>query len=704
MFYFDKIDIVKIVKVRRVKMKKKGFTLIELLAVIVILGLISVITVPIVMNEINKSEKESYEIGVQNTIESARTYVIENYSENDFPEGGIDVTSGLLKLKNNKYVSGIIKKDEKGIIVVENISDGTYCSNGSRNELVTTKGDCSANDDTAPDVKVKLRESKSNSLIYSVTMSDSGSGIKEYKYCYQSCNNEKNWKTEKYTEPYSKKEIKESIILKGLAQNKKYTIKVKVINGNGKETEVTNEKGITKEIEEAKFKVSSSSYSATKEVTIIYPEYQEGYTYSYEYNGEKVTLGAGKKEIKFEVTKTGTVTAKIEYEENGETKEIVSKLNIVNIDNKGPDKVEVTVTPEGWSKTKTVTIKATDEGSGIAFKGYKFDNGEWTNTNKKVYSSNAKIKIKVRDKLGNETTTFNNGQTELVLNSIDTESATCSINVEGDYIKLEGQKWYTTKPTITVTYKDYYKDVDGNKKEGGSGVQDKSTMTLTTDGTTTNKTVTINGNKYKTTLKDGMHIVTFSVKDKAGNKEGTCNATVYVDSVKPVIKAKVKDKEYIVEYKEKIDLLSTYFTISTNYGLTGGTTTCYTVTPTKDEVKTNNNELTLGKNKIKCVMVGKNGKTSEAATIIRHKYTSNSFTCPANWTKVNNTCQTGSGKCKTWKQKRDASCGCETWNCKTTGCTAYYSTNDGVNATTCAAYKTCDDTTNCTEYRVTGCN
>jgi len=78
-------------------MKKKGFTLIELLAVIVILGLISVITVPIVMNEINKSRKESYEIGVQNTIESARTYVIENYSENDFPSGGIDVTSGLLK-------------------------------------------------------------------------------------------------------------------------------------------------------------------------------------------------------------------------------------------------------------------------------------------------------------------------------------------------------------------------------------------------------------------------------------------------------------------------------------------------------------------------------------------------------------------------------------------------------------------------------
>jgi len=681
-------------------MKKKGFTLIELLAVIVILGLISVITVPIVMNEINKSRKESYEIGVQNTIESARTYVIENYSENDFPSGGIDVTSGLLKLKNDKYISGIIKKDEKGVIIVENISDGTYCSNGSRNELETIKGDCSKNDDTAPDVKVKLRESKSNSLIYSVTMSDSGSGIKEYKYCYQSCDNEKNWKTEKYTEPYSKKEIKESIILKGLAQNKKYTIKVKVINGNGKETEVTNEKGITKEIEEAKFKVSSSSYSATKEVTIIYPEYQEGYTYSYEYNGEKVTLGAGKKEIKFEVTKTGTVTAKIEYEENGETKEIVSKLNIVNIDNKGPDKVEVTVTPEGWSKTKTVTIKATDEGSGIAFKGYKFDNGEWTNTNKKVYSSNAKIKIKVRDKLGNETTTFNNGQTELVLNSIDTESATCSISVSGVNKEINGNIWYTEKPTITVTYKDYYKDVDGNKKEGGSGVQGTSTMTLTTGTATTKKTVTVNGNKYTTTLQDGMHIVTFSVKDKAGNKEGTCSATVYVDSVKPVIKA--KGTEYVAKYKDDIDLLNTYFTISQNYGSLSGTTKCYTVTPNGKQEKTNNNKLTLGINKIKCIMTGKNGKTSTAETTIKHKSTATEYTCPANWTKVDNTCRTGTNKCLKYEQKTDSSCGCKTFNTcdDKTKCKTWEQKTDS--SCGCKTYKTCTDTTKCIERKV--CN
>ena len=707
-------------------MKKRGFTLIELLAVIVVLGLISVITVPIVMNEVNKSKEESYEIGVQNTIESARTYVIENYSENDFPEGGIDVTSGLLNLKNAKYISGIIKKDEKGIIVVENISDGTYCSNGSRNELVTTKGDCSANDDTAPDVKVKLRESKSNSLIYSVTMSDSGSGIKEYKYCYQSCNNEKNWKTKKYEEPYPKKEIKDSIILKGLVENKTYTIKVKVINGNGYEKEVTNEKGKTKEIEAAKFKVSSSSYSGKKEVTIIYPEYQEGYTYSYEYNRETVKLESGKKEIKFEVTKTGTVTAKIKYEENGEQKEIVSKLNIVNIDKEGPSNVKVTY-EDSWSKTKKVTIEATDEGSGLAYKAYKFDNGDWTSSKTKTYTKNARIKIKVKDRLGNETSTFNDGQTELVLNKVDTESATCSISVSGKNKEIEGKVWYTEKPTITVTYKDYYIDVDGKRVEGGSGVQEKSTMTLTTNGTTTTKEVTVSGNKYTTTLKDGMHVITFNVKDKAGNTEKKCNATIYVDSVKPSIKA--KETENVAKYKADIDLLSTYFTISQKYGTLGGTTKCYTMLPdNKTEEITNNNKLTLGINKIKCIMTGKNGKTSTAETIIKHNTTSSNFTCPANWTKVGTTCQTGSNKClkyeqktdsscgcatfktcddktkcKTYEQKTDASCGCKTWNCKDR-----YKASDGYTSKTCSDIKYCNGTCKTykcekTKKRITSC-
>ena len=51
-------------------MKKKGFTLIELLAVIVILAIIALIATPIVMNVIDKSEKESAERSAENYIKA----------------------------------------------------------------------------------------------------------------------------------------------------------------------------------------------------------------------------------------------------------------------------------------------------------------------------------------------------------------------------------------------------------------------------------------------------------------------------------------------------------------------------------------------------------------------------------------------------------------------------------------------------------
>ena len=60
-------------------MSKKAFTLIELLGVIIILGIIGVITVPIVLNIIERVNKESFKDSAYNLIKAGTLY----YNEQD---------------------------------------------------------------------------------------------------------------------------------------------------------------------------------------------------------------------------------------------------------------------------------------------------------------------------------------------------------------------------------------------------------------------------------------------------------------------------------------------------------------------------------------------------------------------------------------------------------------------------------------------
>ncbi len=57
---------------------KKGFTLIELLAVIVILSVITLITVPMITSVIEESKKKALASSVEELVESANLYAIEN--------------------------------------------------------------------------------------------------------------------------------------------------------------------------------------------------------------------------------------------------------------------------------------------------------------------------------------------------------------------------------------------------------------------------------------------------------------------------------------------------------------------------------------------------------------------------------------------------------------------------------------------------
>ena len=58
--------------------KKIGFTLVELLAVIVILSIIMTITVPIILVQVKKAEKRSFEISVELVKKNTEDYLLKH--------------------------------------------------------------------------------------------------------------------------------------------------------------------------------------------------------------------------------------------------------------------------------------------------------------------------------------------------------------------------------------------------------------------------------------------------------------------------------------------------------------------------------------------------------------------------------------------------------------------------------------------------
>ena len=62
-------------------MKRKAFTLIELLAVIVIIAVIALITVPLVINVIEKSQRNAFIDSAYGIIEAGKLYYVENIDD-----------------------------------------------------------------------------------------------------------------------------------------------------------------------------------------------------------------------------------------------------------------------------------------------------------------------------------------------------------------------------------------------------------------------------------------------------------------------------------------------------------------------------------------------------------------------------------------------------------------------------------------------
>lgn len=103
-------------------MRKKGFTLVEVLAVLVIMGVLMAITIPSIINSLDKKKNREYEKIVEEIESSAKLYVTQNESVQQFLN-----QSGSINISYNTLVSeGLINGNEIDPLTDEKWNENAY--------------------------------------------------------------------------------------------------------------------------------------------------------------------------------------------------------------------------------------------------------------------------------------------------------------------------------------------------------------------------------------------------------------------------------------------------------------------------------------------------------------------------------------------------------------------------------------------------
>lgn len=653
---------------------RKGFTLVELLAVIAIVAVLGIITVPMVMTTVEEANKSAFTSGAQNVFDTARTYITRIEETGTLPDEGISVNELKNELKNFNYISGVILKEKDGSIIVDGLSDGKYCASGTKNNLRVIKGNCSNLDNTPPTVKVLLNKRTSNSITILVNASDSTSGIYGYSYSRDGKNYSEIINNNIYT-------------VDGLSKDETVKIYVRVYNNLYDKTNSEENLAVsmteqlveftTLNIEKPKFVISTSENSAAtiKLVDIIYPENNGNYEYTYEIDGKEEVVNSDR--VRLNITSNIVIKARIK----SGTEIIENELRIAGLDNDGP--IANIVYNQTWEKSKKIKIEVISEQTGLPLEPYSYDGGKtWTNNNEKVYVSGENVtnKIQVRDILGNITTKLKiNGEDkeEIIIDYIDNERPNCVLKITNGTIGLNG--WYTSNVQID------FDEINDVAKYCNNGIcEDK-----TPGSGIKNSNIDI-----KQVTSDGITNVIGTVIDNM-NHSNTCDITIKRDATTPNITAKSSTTNLkFNENKKLIDL----FTVS-EYGKSGGTTTCYLIQNNqRGKVVNNNNELGLGINIIECEMVTGAGNKASSRVTIKHQYNASPY-CTAG-TYQNGTCrfESNASVCGTEQKQTQI----QTWSdCAYTVNTCQYGCdsvwNPNINCTTQTDYN------NCTQWKCSVC-
>lgn len=355
--------------------KKIGFTLVELLAVIVILSIIMTITVPIILVQVKKAERRSFEISVELVKKNTEDYLLKQELKR-LPDCETDGFVNLeeLSLKNkenafsleNSYVCYDSKQQCNYIYAISKKKN--YKIEGCYDDNKITEIDKSADYSIPQFTNFEYQyEDDGSSLVVDIDWFDEGSDIKEelYRIKEAGSNNWSEWQSsKKFT---------------GINFEKKYTIQSKATNEAGrfkiakKTTEPISEDTPTCILQLDGTKGNSPYYktnvkvimttSSVKVLPISYSEIVTSSTPSYEH---KTTSGYGTST--FILTKNGTTTL-YGYVKTSDNKKSSCSKTVIKDTN--PESVSITATDytQGWSN-KNVTLKANIK-EGAAVSGYK---------------------------------------------------------------------------------------------------------------------------------------------------------------------------------------------------------------------------------------------------------------------------------------------------------------------------------------------
>ena len=462
---------------------KKGFTLIELLAVIIIIGVIALIIYPAINRAITNSRMTALKNSAESLLRETNLQTAMNQIGED---SQVLITDERLNLKNNQFTSGFIFKNDDGKLELKNVTNGSFCINGTSGHLTIEKGNCNYSDKTGPTLVLQTGYIGATEAMVLAKGEDKDSGIRGYEYKIGNGD-------------YTEMQDDNFYQFEGLKRNTNYKVTVRVTNGVG----LTTEKSITfktKNISAATFVVSDASkWTTKKDVTINYPTRVNGVTYRYKIgNGSWQVLTSGKKK-ELEVKENTVIYAEVIL--NGET--VSSNVSVTKIDNTPPVITSIKPDTTSWKRQVTIQVIATDTPSGIA--GYSFNDGAtWTSASTYTTTKNGTYKIKVKDYANNITS----GQ--ITINNIDRTGPKC-VSSGGN------NTWTNQSRTIIGTCID-----DGE----GAGCETR----------TVSKTISTDANAK---MSPGV------VKDVAGN-ETTCPATemVKVDKTKPSCKVTLSTADW----------------------------------------------------------------------------------------------------------------------------------------------------------------
>lgn len=117
---------------------KKGFTLAELLATLVILSILALVVVPSVLSLIEDSKRKTFIESAKNTINAAMLY---NENNGIIEPNGTNIRD--LDINKKETVSGLVYYTKNNQYYLRNFTNKVFCANGTKNNLVVKKKDCS---------------------------------------------------------------------------------------------------------------------------------------------------------------------------------------------------------------------------------------------------------------------------------------------------------------------------------------------------------------------------------------------------------------------------------------------------------------------------------------------------------------------------------------------------------------------------------